>query len=369
MRVLLNTTIKELAFTGGDSAYYRTLIALKGLTPGYEFALLRHTSQGLRRQVRQLEVLAVRSPFPSLRQWLLAQARCVPIFPADLKRFGADVVFSTVLAARPLSRRHVPQVWYSQGISPAAYYDYFGRVSIDDVASLYRLIGPRVSLIAVGTHDCASRLQEMCPDLPCPVVVVPQVTLTEPLSSLADKQVDESIHLLFVGRDYLRKGLPEVLAAYKRLSGVSNSCRLHVVTSPNCPLQGRFADLSSVAWYSGLSDESLRELYRKCHILVVPTHADTYNLVLAEAMAFGCAIVSSDLAPLDEIAPNGEVGLLVPRGSVNAISEALEALIADTHLLRRCMQGALERYRSVYAPQVLIPQFLTALEQAVILAR
>ena len=366
MRVLLNATTKELAFTGGDNAYYRTLMALNDLTPGYEFALLQHTSQRSRWLVRQLEVLAVRTPLPLKRQ-LFAQARRVPISPTDLKRFGADVVFSTVLAARPISRRPVPQVWYSQGISPAAYYDYFGWVSINDVAGLYRLIAPHVSLIVVGTHDCASRLQEMCPDLLCPVVVVPQVILTEPLPSLADKPSDELIHLLFVGRDYIRKGLPEVLAAYRRLSNLWNSTRLHIVTSPDCPLQHEFADLSSVSWYTDLTDEALCDLYRKCHVLVVPTHADTYNLVLVEAMAFGCAIVSSDLAPMNEIAPNREVGLLVSRGSVDAISQALEALTTDTHLLRQCMQGALERYRSVYAPQVVIPQLFAAFEQAVAL--
>ena len=370
MRVLLNTTTGELAFTGGDNAYYRTLMILNGLAPGYEFALLKHTPQRLRRQVRQLEVLAVRFPLPSpLKRQLLAQARRVPICPADLKRFGAAVVFSTVLAARPMTRQRVPQVWYSQGISPAAYYDYFGWVSINDVAGLYRLVAPHVSLIVVGTHDCALRLQEMCPDLPCPVVVVPQLTLIEPLSGLADKPTDEPIHLLFVGRDYIRKGLPELLAAYRRLRSAWDSTRLHVVTSTDCPLPGEFADLSSVSWYSDLSDEALCDLYRKCHVLVVPTNADTYNLVLVEAMAFGCAIVSSNLAPLDEIAPNREVGLLVPCGNVDAISQALEALTTDAHLLRQCMQGALERYQSVYAPQVVIPQLLAAFEQAVALVQ
>lgn len=366
MRVLMNTTATELAFTGGDNSYYRTLLALNGSAPGLEFALLQRTSDRLRRLVRLLETVALRLPFPTLLQrQMLAQARRVPVASADLRRSGADVLFSTVLAARPLARRPVPQVWYSQGISPAAYYDYFGSISICDVASLYRLIAPHVSLIVVGTHDGAARLQEMCPDLPCLVSVVPQVVLVKSLSDLADKLTDQLVHLLFVGRDYVRKGLPEVLAAYERLRHARGTSWLHIVTSQDCPLRGEFAHLDSVSWYSDLSVQALHDLYQKCHILVAPTHADTYNLVLVEAMAFGCAIVSSDLAPMTEIAPHGQVGLVVPSGDAGAILQALETLIIDTDLRQQYMQGALNRYRSVYVPQVVIPQLLAAFQKVV----
>lgn len=367
MRVLLNATTTELAFTGGDNSYYRTLLTLNQKIAEHQFITLQHTPDRLRSVTRLLEIPVTRFALPDWLRWqLFAQARRVPVFRADVDQSGADVLFSTVLAARPLGRHPVPQVWYSQGISPAAYYDYFGRVSIEDIASLYRLVAPHVGAIVVGTHDCAGRLQEMCPELPCPVVVVPQVVLTEPLSDLVEKLPDETVHLLFVGRDYDRKGLPEVLAAYECLRDIKRASHLHIVTISNCPLQDEFAQLDNVSWYSNLSNEALHALYRKCHVLVAPTHADTYNLVLVEAMAYGCAVVSSDLAPMTEIAPNDLVGLIVKRGNANVIAEVLETLILNRDLLQRYMQGALARYKLIYAPQIVVPQILNVFEQVVV---
>ena len=136
MRVLLNATAAEVRSIGGDYTYYRTLLALDRPIPDWRASLLVHTSQTRRIWVRQMEVLARHSPLARVRRWLFAQARCVPISMQDVRAFRPDVVFSTVLAASLPRSVHVAQVWYSQGISPAEYYDYFGSITIEDVADL-----------------------------------------------------------------------------------------------------------------------------------------------------------------------------------------------------------------------------------------
>lgn len=368
MRVLLNATTDEVRFIGGDYTYYRTLQALDRHVPDWQASLLIHTSQRRRAWVRQIEFLATHSPLAGVKRWLLAQARRVPISIQDIRAFRPDVVFSTVLAARLPRSAQVAQVWYSQGISPAEYYDYFGSVTIEDVAALYHHLASHVSLIMIGTHDCCSRLLELCGRLPCPVVVVPQVTLLEPLASL-DLKPDGPVRFLFVGRDYRRKGLGDVLEAHREVVSSRVPMELHVVTVPGCPLRQVAEQLPRVCWYSDLDERTLLSLFQKCHILVVPTHADTYNLVLVEAMAFGCAIISSDLPPLHEIAPHGRVGLLVPRGDVRALSDAMRRLAQDTAFRHECAIASLERYRKIYAPDVVIPQLLAAFEQAIALVR
>ena len=220
----------------------------------------------------------------------------------------------------------------------------------------------------VGTHDGSSRLLELCGGLPCPVVVVPQVTLLEPLASL-DLKPNGPVRFLFVGRDYRRKGLPEVLEAYRQVVSARVLAELHVVTAPGCPLRQVATQLPGVYWYSNLDEGTLHSLYQDCHVVVVPTYADTYNLVLVEAMAFGCAIISSDLPPLPEIAPHGQVGLLVPRGDVCALTDAMRRLTQDTTFQHQCAMASLKRYQEVYAPDVVIPQLLAAFEQAIALVR
>lgn len=364
MRVLLNATASELTFIGGDFSQYKALMQLGSYAPGWEFCLLEHTSAGYRAKVRQLEALAVRMPFVGLKRWLFAQARQVPILAKDLDEQRPDVVYSIVLAARLPRQHRVPQVWWSQGISPAAYYDYWGRFSIQDVAALYRHVAPRVDLIVSATHDCARRLTELCGHLPCPVVVVPEVTLVPSLHDLEAKGGGDRIRLLFVGQDYRRKGLVELLPSYQRLKRHYTNLELHIVTVRDCPLRATYAHLSDVYWHANLSNAELDTLLERAHILVVPTHADTFNRIMVEGMAKGCVIVSTDLPPLGEVAPHNEVGLLVPRGDVDALTEAIERLAQDAELRRRFAQASLNRYKSVYAPEVVVPQLLAAVEQA-----
>jgi len=362
MRILLNITEEELAFVGGDQKYYRTLLASKDNYPESQCTILKHSSTRLRTGVRQLEAVASHVSESSFRQRLFAQARRMPIFPGDL---DVDIIFSTVLAARPLLKRNIAQVWYSQGISPASYYEDTGKFSITDVAALYWLIAPHVSQIVVGTHDGTQRLQEMCPNLPCPITTIPQVTFVNSHIDLKSKLMEEKVHFLFVGQDYKRKGLPEVLSAYRRICRNNTSCELHIVTAKNCPLQKEAADLPDVFWHFNLFEEELEDLYCHCNVLLATTYADTYNLVIVEAMAFGLAIISSNLAPLREIAPHDEVGLCVEPGDVDALALALDAMIEDTSRKRRYMRNSFERYESIHAPDVLMPQLLDVFKQAI----
>ncbi|GAB4538333.1 MAG: hypothetical protein Kow0063_26070 [Anaerolineae bacterium] len=257
-------------------------------------------------------------------------------------------------------------VFYSQGINSPQYYQYKGDLTVEEVAEFYRFLAPHVTLMIVGTQDGLNRLHEMCPNLACPTLFVPQPVLIKPNSNLDDKLPKDRVRLLFVGRDYIRKGLPEVLAAYRE---VARHAELHVVTAPDCPLMTETTDLPYVTWYADLSDESLQRLYRRSHILVVPTHADTYNLVMVEAMANGCAVVTSDLSPMDEIAPPGVVGETVPRGDVDALADTLKVLVQDRVRLERYMRAALHRYQTEYAPDRVLPRLANAFEYAVSLAR
>lgn len=361
MRILLNITEEELNFIGGDQTHYEALLASNSMYPNNTFSILEHTPASVRWRVRQLEALAIRTPVSFLKQRLFAQARRVPIYPDDL---DADVVFSIVLAARPLGRRRVAQVWYSQGISPASYYESKGSFTINDVAALYRLIAPHVSHIVIGTVDGTQRLQKMCPDLPCPVTTIPQVTFFNSRIDMDSKPMEEEVRFLFVGRDYLRKGLPEVLGAFRRICRGKMACELHIVTAAGCPLQKEAEDLANIVWHFNLSEKELEDLYSKCNVLVTPTHADTYNLVMVEAMAFGLAIISSDLAPLVEIAPHDEVGLCVEPGDVDALSLAMDSVVEDVSRRRRYMRNAFERYQSIHAPDILIPKLLDVFKQA-----
>ncbi|HEX3053637.1 MAG TPA: glycosyltransferase family 4 protein [Aggregatilineaceae bacterium] len=361
MRVLLNVTARELAFVGGDQSYYRTLAAVaqdQHFGRGFEAHALTHSSATWRHRVRLLEAVSRRVPLRGLKRTLFAESRRIPVARRDIEATQADLVFSTILVARVPRLCRVANVFYSQGINEPEYYAYMGGYTVEDVAAYYRRIAPHVTLMVVGTRDGLDRLQALCPDLPCKTLYVPQVVLLNPIAEPIPAAPDEPVKFLFVGRDYVRKGLPEVLDAMR---GLAEAVELHIVTMPDCPLQ---QNAPPFYWYSNLSDNDLHDLYRRCHVLVVPTHADTYNLVLVEAMAFGCAIVTSDLRPMGEIVPDGTAGMCVPRGDRAALVAALQRLVADRAYLAQMRAGALQHYKAQYAPARVIPQLFNAFNTA-----
>ncbi|MEA2157614.1 MAG: hypothetical protein QOE11_3754 [Solirubrobacteraceae bacterium] len=96
------------------------------------------------------------------------------------------------------------------------------------------------------------------------------------------------------------------------------------------------------------SDETLAELYRTAVATVYPSQAEGFGLPVAEAMASGCAVVSSDLACVREFA--GDAAVYVPAGDAGALARALARVVDDEQERRRLQDdGAARAARLTWA--------------------
>ena len=90
------------------------------------------------------------------------------------------------------------------------------------------------------------------------------------------------------------------------------------------------------AWYQGLS------------VVVQPSHAEAFSLVLVEAMASGCCVVASALEQHPEVIEHGRTGFLYPTGDAQALREILAQLMADpakvAEIGRNAREEALARF-------------------------
>ncbi len=78
-------------------------------------------------------------------------------------------------------------------------------------------------------------------------------------------------------------------------------------------------------------------------LIVQPSLAEAFPLAVLEAGACGVPVVASAIGGLLEIIADGETGLLVPPGDVNALAEAIVALLWDEP--RRRAMGIVARQR------------------------
>ena len=106
--------------------------------------------------------------------------------------------------------------------------------------------------------------------------------------------------------------------------------------------------------------ERLAAEYRGADVFCLPSLQEGFGIVFLEAMAAGLPVVGCRAAAIPEVVPDGECGILVPPGDVNALASALERLLGDETERRRL--GAAGRRRiSRYDAPIVAGEFLEAI--------
>jgi glycosyltransferase involved in cell wall biosynthesis len=104
--------------------------------------------------------------------------------------------------------------------------------------------------------------------------------------------------------------------------------------------------------FSGPQAEAdLVRSYAGADVLVLPSRAETYGMVIAEALARGLPVVAAEVGGVPEALGLGvdgtRPGLLVPPGDPAALRDALRTWLEDAGLRRRLRAAARERRASL----------------------
>jgi glycosyltransferase involved in cell wall biosynthesis len=88
-------------------------------------------------------------------------------------------------------------------------------------------------------------------------------------------------------------------------------------------------------------------------VLVLPSHAEPFGTVLAEAMAAGTPVVATAVGGLPEVVTDGVDGALVPPGRPDALADAVMRVLADGERLGRQAVASAKRFDAdTYARRV-----------------
>jgi glycosyltransferase involved in cell wall biosynthesis len=149
--------------------------------------------------------------------------------------------------------------------------------------------------------------------------------------------------VLFVGKQFVPKGGPELLDAFALVRREHRRARLAVV-SASCP-----SPLPpGVTFHGLLGREALGELFAAATVFALPTLREAFGLSLLEAMAFGLPVVASRLEAIPEIVSDGETGLLVPPRDASALAAALGELLREPARARAMGAAGRQRLQARY---------------------
>ena len=166
------------------------------------------------------------------------------------------------------------------------------------------------------------------------------------------------------------KGFPEYLEAFLLLSELPGRGIDAVLCGRLIPSEfsGRFPDVVAaeawiteqmalinrgprvrIRWVKGAVGREKSGLFRDAQVFVLPTRyaVEAQPLVLLEAMASGCAIVTTRAGEIPTILDEGSA-ILLPEGSAAAVATALQALVSDAAARARLAGSAHARYLGEY---------------------
>jgi glycosyltransferase involved in cell wall biosynthesis len=152
-----------------------------------------------------------------------------------------------------------------------------------------------------------------------------------------------------VARLVSQKNVDGLLRAFDRATEDADATLTVVGDGPERPSLQRTARrlglADRVAFRGRLGREGVRAALWDAHAFVLPSHHETFGVVLLEAMATGLPVVATASGGPEDLVTS-ETGCLVPPGDPDALANALQRMITswssyDADALR---QHTLDRY-------------------------
>jgi len=337
---------------GGVSSYTRELIrALAGEDVAHEIVLFDLDGSTPRRRRLEDEV----GPLPP---------RISSASASKTELENLDLFHAPAFAMPPAgARRHIFTVHDLTVLSHPECHTLGNRVRT--LASVAEALVGGATMIAVSEATRREALRLLA--LPAEDIEVLPPILSPIFAAYGDGEVDERVarsrgiggsYVLAVASLEPRKNIGRLLEAWDLLPEALQQKHQLVVVAADGWLQNevrrRLDAMSrehSVVRVRHLPAGDLAALYRRARVFVFPSLAEGFGLPVAEAMACGAPVVTSNTSSLPEVAEGAAV--LVDPEDPDEIATAITAVLEDQALRQGLRDRGFERARSFTRDEIL----------------
>ena len=157
--------------------------------------------------------------------------------------------------------------------------------------------------------------------------------------------------VLFVGRIQPLKGVDVLLEAFARIQHIYPTATLLVVGGPSGSKgqqeflalrqrAGALGVLHRVKFHGPLPHGLLADFYRAADLVVIPSRAESFGLVAAEAQACGTPVVAAKVGGLAYVVDDGVTGILVDGWNPADYADVFDRLLSDDGLRKKMGEAA-----------------------------
>lgn len=145
--------------------------------------------------------------------------------------------------------------------------------------------------------------------------------------------------MLFVGREFHRKGGDLVLAAFERAKQISaRPLRLIVAGPKTWPMPGVIPE--HVEFVGDEPFLSLREHMRTADVMVMPSRFEAFGIVFIESLAAGTPVIGRRSFAMPEMITHGHNGMMIETDDVDALAQMMVDVIESETIARTCHDEA-----------------------------
>jgi len=165
-------------------------------------------------------------------------------------------------------------------------------------------------------------------------------------SKVADPPVD-SFEVLCVGHIAFQKGVPYLLEAFEKFRHPHKRLTMVGAVAPEMEQFLKGKQWEHVEFLGNVPHARMKDVMSRSHVVVFPSINDGFGMVIGEAMACGCPVISSENSGGIDLIKDGHEGYVVPIRDSASITDRLEQLAQDPVLRETMGVRSLERVASI----------------------
>lgn len=132
--------------------------------------------------------------------------------------------------------------------------------------------------------------------------------------------------ILFVGRDYIRKGGLDVIKAFKILKPHRPDLELHFAGPHKSPVT---EDIPGFYFHGDAPRKKVQELMNECDLFCMPSYFEAYGLVFVEALSHGLPCIGRNRCEMPYFIETGVTGELVETDAIEELAQKIDMILSD----------------------------------------